>query len=216
MDIWTTIAKLFASQHPWSAFIYLLLGAMLGALVSIYATVRAQRPRLIISGHGSGGSRDRHHWSINIANRPTFLGIAFVGEAARDLQPWIRLAERDSRFYHLQWANPQAPQQPIMLEPGQSHSISLFSWQAGTRGYCIVDASGEPVARFEARQLRFILRINDRLGRMKELSFTVQFDDSHLKNAPQLRLLVPPSLEERGHMFRNGLRELLSAFRSRR
>lgn len=79
----------------------------------------------------------------------------------------------------------------------------------------MLDHGGEPAAKFDAPELDFVLRVNDRLGRMTEFNFKVKFDDSHLKNPPQLQVLHPISLENRVHMLRAGLRQILRAFYSR-
>ncbi len=76
----------------------------------------------------------------------------------------------------------------------------------------MLDHSGEPAAKFDAPELDFVLRLNDRLGRMTEFNFKVKFDDSHLKNPPQLQVLLPISLENRVQMFRKGVRQVLRAF----
>lgn len=103
----------------------------------------------------------------------------------------------------------------MSIEPGEPQSIDVFSWFSGTRGYCVVDKAGEPIARFEARELKFLLRLNDRLGRMTEFPFTVKFDDSHLKNTPQLQVVHPLTFETRLNAVRKALRLLLMAFRLR-
>jgi len=212
--MWEAIQPLLASKHPWSAVFYLVVGAVFGALISIYLTVKAQRPRLIISGGGSGGNQEGQRWTMSVLNRPAFFGLPFAGETARDVHASLRLREKDSSSYMFYWSG-QTRESRVTVEPGQSNSIEVFSWFSGTRGYCVLDQAGEPVARLEARELRFVLRLNDRLGRMTEFPFTVKFDDSHLKNAPQLQLLHPLSLETRRHMIRSALRQLLLAFRLR-
>jgi len=203
-----------ASQHLWGALFYLVVGAVLGAVVSIYISIRAQKPRLIISGGGSGGNQQGQRWSINIMNQPKFFGVPFAGETARDVHAWLRLRERDSSHYMLSWIG-QGQQAHAAIEPGQSQSLELFSWIAGGKGYCVVDQSHEPVARFEAPELKFVLRLNDRLGRITEFPFTVKFDDTHLKNTPQLRILYPMSREQRLQMIRSAFHEFLMAFRLR-
>ena len=213
--MWESIQPLLASQHPWSAVFYLVVGAVFGALISIYLTVKAQRPRLIIAGGGSGGNQERQRWTLSVSNRPAFFGLPFAGETARDVHAWLRLREKDSSSYMLYWSG-QSQEPRVTIEPGQSTSIEVFSWSSGTRGYCVLDQAGEPVARFEARELKFILRLNDRLGRMTEFPFMVKFDDSHLKNAPQLQVLHPLSLETRRHMVKSAFRQLFQAFRVRR
>jgi len=213
--MWETVEKLLASQHPWSAVFYLAVGALVGAILSIYLTFKAQRPRMIVSGGGGGGNQERQRWNISIMNRPKFLGLLFAGESSRDVHAWIRLREKDARSYPLFWSG-QTQQLPVTIEPGQSQSLEVFSWTSGVKGYCIVDHANEPVARFEARDLRFVLRLNDRLGRSTEFPFSVKFDDSHLKNTPQLQIIYPLTIEVRLNMIRSGLRQLLMAFKLRR
>ncbi len=208
--MWEALRPILVSQSPWSSFFYLVLGAALGAVLSIYLTFKAQRPRLIIAGGGSGGNQQGQRWSLSVLNRPTFFGLPLAGETARDVHPWLRLRERDSRFYPLQWSAP-AKERLVSLEPGQTASIELFSWTAGTKGYCVLDQAGEPVARFDARELKFVLRLNDRLGRMTDIPFTVKFDDSHLKNAPHLQIVHPLSFEERRHMAMSAFRQFMRA-----
>ena len=213
--MWEALQPILVSQSPWSSFFYLILGAILGAVLSIYLTFKAQRPRLIVSGGGGGGNQQGQRWSLSVLNRPSFFGLPFAGETARDVRPLLKLRERDSKFYPLQWST-QASEHQITLEPGQAGSINLFSWTSGTRGYCVLDQTGEPVARFEARELKFVLRLNDRLGRMTEITLTVKFDDSHLKNAPQLQIVQPLSIEARRHMAMKAVKQFIGAFRAQR
>jgi hypothetical protein len=214
--MWETIQRLMVSQHPWSSFFYLVVGALLGAFVSILLTVKAQRPRLIICGAGSGSSSQGQRWSLSILNRPAFIGVPFAGETARDVHAWLTLRERDSSSYMLYWNNGQQKDSAATIEPGQPQTVEVFSSFPGTRGYCVLDQAGEAVARFDARELRFVLRLNDRLGRMTELPLTVKFDESHLKNQPQLQIFPPLYLETRLQMVKSGLRQLLTAVRIRR
>jgi hypothetical protein len=72
------VRRVLASQSSWSGAFYLVVGVVLGALVSIYLTVKAYRPRLIISGEGSGGSQEMHRWSVTVTNRPTYFGVPFT------------------------------------------------------------------------------------------------------------------------------------------
>lgn len=207
--------RLVTSQSPWSGFFFLVVGVILGAFASGYLTVKAQRPRLIVSGGGSGGDQHRQRWTVSIMNRPEFFGVPFAGESARDVHALLRLKERPSSIYPLSWSN--HPQHLITIEPGHTESLDVFTWFAANRGsYCVLDASQEPVARFESPSLDFVLRINDRLGRMTELPFKVRFDDSHLKSPPQLSIISPLSCEQRRHMIRNAFRQACSALRPRR
>ena len=211
-NMWEQIQNLLSSKSSWSAVFYLIVGAILGALVSIYFTVRTQKPRLIIGGGGSGSNQQGQRWTISITNRPTFLGVPFAGETARDLHAWLRLKQRESSNYPLFWTTPRQPLL-VTIEPGQSQSLDLFSWTSDRRGsYCVLDQSGEPVAKFDTPKLDFVLLLNDRLGRMTEFAFAVKFDDSHLKNLPQLQIVYPLSLEMRTRMVKDALRQVLRAF----
>lgn len=95
------IQRLISSQHPWSAVFYLVAGAILGALISIYLTFKAQRPRLIINGGGGGGNQQRQSWNIGISNRPSFLGIPFNGETAHDVHAHVMLKQKGAAGYLL-------------------------------------------------------------------------------------------------------------------
>jgi hypothetical protein len=213
--MWNSVQDLIASKSSWSGIVFLVVGAILGALISGYFTVRAQRPRLIVSGGGGGGNQQRQRWSISIMNRPSFFGIRFAGETARDLQAWIRLKERPQSYYPLAWSG-QLLGGKVDIEAGQSNSIELFSWFADKRGsYFVVDGSDELAAKFDAPELEFILRVNDRLGRQTEFKIRVKFDDSHLKNPPQLQVLHSITMDNRVQMLKSGFRQLFRAFRLR-
>ena len=151
--MWNSVQDLLASKSSWSGLFFLVVGAILGALISGYFTVRAQRPRLIVSGGGGGGNQQRQRWSISIMNRPTFFGVRFAGETARDLHAWIRLKNRPQSHYPLAWSDQQQGRL-VDIEAGQSHSIELFSWFADKRGsYFVVDIADEPAAKFDAPEL---------------------------------------------------------------
>jgi hypothetical protein len=145
-------------------------------------------------------------------NRPSFFGQNLDGEPAKELHAWIRLNEPSSQSHMVYWEG--ASRTPnVTIEAGQQKQLNLFHWNDGASGYYIVDAAGEPVARFQGRRLRFLLWTNDRLGRMTEFPFIVQFDDSHLKQAPRLTILHPIGLTERFRRLRRGLQQIRSAFR---
>jgi hypothetical protein len=209
--MWEPLQQLILSKSPWSGLFFLIVGACLGALMSIYFTFRSQRPRLIISGGGGGGNGHRQRWNVSIANRPSFLGVRFAGETARDLHAWIRLKKREKSHYPLAWSGQQHGQ-GISIEAGQSQHVELFSWFADKRGsYFVVDQADEPAAKFDGPEQEFVLRINDRLGRSTEFKFRVRFDDSHLKQPPQLQIIHPLSLEVRMRMLKSGFRQLMRA-----
>ena len=50
---------------------------------------------------------------------------------------------------------------------------------------------------------------------MMEFKLRVKFDDSHLKNPPQLQVVPPMSMENRIQMLRSGFRQVFRAFRLR-
>lgn len=205
-----TIERLLSSEQPLSAIFYWVVGAIMGALISIYLTVKAQRPKLTINGGGSGGDQLRQSWNIGISNRPSFLGIPFNGETAHDVYAHVMLKRKGAPSYLLYWSGPQREQRTTIV-PGERVLLDIFSWFPGTRGYCVLDHAGDPVARFESRELKFLLRLNDRLGRATEFPFTVQFDDTHLKNTPQLHISYPLSALIRWNMAKDAMRQLLLA-----
>lgn len=214
-DMLDTLERLLLSQHPWSAVFYLFAGAVLGALISIYFTFKAQRPRLTISGEGGGGSQTAQTWNICISNQPSFWGIPFNGETAYELHAHVQLREKGSASYLLTW-NGAPREHRATIEPGGQRLLDLFSWSAGTRGYCVLDQAGEPVARFESRELKFVLRFHDRLGRLTTFPFTVLFDDTHLKNSPQVQLQFPISMQTRWNMVKSAVGSLVRASGLRR
>ena len=210
--MWETTKEILLSRHPLSGIVYLAAGAIIGAIVSVRYSIKAQRPKLIISGGGSGGNQQHHRWSVSLTNRPSFFGQNLDGEPARDIVAWLRLDEPSAQFHMLYWDG--QPQGGVTIEAGQQRSLQLFQWREGAQGYTIVDGSGEPVARFQTRKLRFVLRLNDRLGRMTEFPFTVEFDDTHLKNTPRLTITHPISFSERMRRVKRGVQDIRSAFRA--
>lgn len=210
-----TIQLLLTSHHPWSAFFNFIIGLIFGALISTYLTFNAQKPKLILSGGGGGGNQQEQSWNLTVLNRPTFFGLSFAGETAIDVNAWLRLREKDSNQYALYWSGERL-EFSATIEPGQQKNLQLFTWSRGERGYFVVDQTGERVARFEDRELKFLLGLNDRLGRRTEFPITVKFDDSHLKNIPQLDIVVPFSFSTRLHFIKRGLRQIVWAFRIRR
>jgi hypothetical protein len=205
-----TIKSLLSSQDFWSAMLYLVAGAIVGAFISIYLTFKAQRPKLIIRGGSSGSSSEFCNWDIAISNRPSFFGIPFNGETAHDVYASISLRQQREHTYRLYW-NGRQRDQSTTIGPGEQKSLNVFNYHGGTRGYCIHDHAGDPVARFESRKLRFELRLRDRLGRTTKHSITVVFDDTHLKRSPQLEIISPMPLLIRWPMIKNAFRNLLFA-----
>ena len=209
--MWEIIRGLLLSKEVWNAIGYLIMGAIVGAVISVKYSLSAQRPKLVISGHSGGGNQGRQTWGINISNRPSFFGQRLDGESARDVHAHIRLKEKKSQAYFINWRENSA--RNVTIEPGKQQTLNLFHWQEGSEGYFIVDEKGEPVARFQGRELKFILTLRDRLERKTELRLTVEFDDTHLKDKPKLRIIGPITLHERIELAQGALRELMSAFR---
>lgn len=211
--MWDAVKQVLLSQSFWSAIIYLLLGAILGALISVHYSLRAQKPRLIISGGGGGGNQHRQTWQLNVSNRPSFLGQALDGDSARDVYPLIRLRDKKSQPYPVFWW--PGGEHRVTIEAGEQKPIALFHWFEGSKGYCIIDGTGEPIARFEDRELEYVLILHDLLGRRTKFSFTVEFDDTHLKNAPRLQIIQPTTVRDRFQAVREGVQSILWAFRLR-
>ena len=208
-----SIKEFFRATDILGATIYLVTGAFIGAIISVIYSLRAHRPKLIISGGGSGGNQHGQKWQISISNRPSFFGQNLDGESARDVHAHIRLEQKRSQTYAVYWGN--QGDQRVTIEPGQRQSLELFAWQEDSEGYCIVDSNGDPVARFHDRELKFTITLRDRLERKTEFRLTVDFDDSHLKNKPSLRIIHPITLRDRLHRAKSGLQEFISAFRAR-
>jgi hypothetical protein len=211
--MWATATEMLRSSALWSAIAYLLVGAVVGAVISVSYSLRARRPKLVISGCGGGGNQTRRSWRITVSNRPTFLGKTLDGESARDVGAHIRLADAKSQSYATFWGHQR--EHRTTIAPGDHRSLELFHWEKATDGYFIVDNSGEPVARFQDRELEFVVTLEDRLQRSTTFKFNVEFDDTHLKNGPRLQIRHPITWQTRIHMARRGLRILAAAFRSR-
>jgi hypothetical protein len=202
------VVRLLYSQHPWSSIFYLVVGVVLGAVVSIYLTFRAQRPNLQVVGTGGGGGeQDGCHWSVTIMNRPSFFGTPLQGETAKEIVPWLQPKQRKSTSYPLYWyASP--PSNRIDVEPGQQFSLPLFFWTKALSGYCVCDSNRVPIAKFTDRNRKFTLAFNDRLGRTSKTTLIVNFDDSNLQTPPQLQIIYPLTFEARGIYIRSGLRRI--------
>lgn len=205
--MWMELGEALTSSKLWSNLVYLLVGAIVGVLYSL----RAQKPRLIVNGSGGGGRPGKYRWNLTITNRPSFLGRVLDGESARDVSAHIRLAKHRQRSYPIYWDN--ATERTKTIEPGQAVPLMLFTWEDAESGYFIADETGSAVARFHDPELRFIVSLNDRLGRTSEFRVTVEFDESHLKQTPDLRFVVPVTAIERYYRAKGGAREFLSAFR---
>lgn len=203
------------SPSEWSPLTYLFLGVFLGAVVSVSYSLRAKRPKLLITGGGGGGNQQEHKWNITITNRPSFFGIALDGESARDVHAHIRLDERNSQSYFLPWRNLNSSDHRVTIAPGQNQSLELFRWRRESPGYYLVDTNEVPVARFRDRELKFLLTLRDCLERPTEFHLTIEFDDTHLQNTPRLQIIHPITFNERIRRAKGGFKRIASAFRSR-
>ena len=215
--MWDTIAEWLRSPEAWNTIITLIVGAVIGGIIGVRYSLSASRPKLMITGGGGGGDADRSAKYITISNTPSFLGQVLDGETARDVRAYIRLKQPRAQHYMVFWWGPaQGQREPqTTIEPGQRQQLQVFHWQRGTDGYLIVDHNGEPVAKFQGRELRFVLLLLDRLQRRTEIEFIVDFDDTHLKNSPKINIITPPTMRDRLERMRDGIREFLTAFRSR-
>lgn len=152
---------------------------------------------------------------MNISNRPTFLGLPFRGETAEELRASLQLRGRGDNHYGLFWG-PEHRETVLTIEPGKTHHLRLFGWKNGTRGYCVFDQTGDPIVRFDDRELKMEIRLADRLGRSTILPIKVVFDDSHLKAPPQLLIVTPIDIRTRLAMLKSGLQQIRRAFQFRR
>ncbi len=104
----------------------------------------------------------------------------------------VREDKPKSQFYPLRWVGETNHQ--ITIEPGMRKDLELFHWNKGDSSYHIKDQNGEPVAKFSDRELGFVLRLNDRLGRQTEFRFRAGFDATHLKQNPRLSIVSPKTI----------------------
>jgi hypothetical protein len=206
-----TLITFLNSQGTWNATIFLVLGAIVGAIISVRYSINANRPKLIITGQGSSGTQASQSWNITITNRPSFFGKSLDGETAREVNALIRLNDRKSTYYTLFWGIQKDYR--ITIEPGSQQTLELFHWNSGTTGYFVGDNKGEPVAKFQSRELRFILTLRDILDRKTEIKFVADFDDTNLKFHPNLQIILPVTFGIRIDRIKNGIREIISAFR---
>lgn len=185
----------------WGAIVYLLLGGLLGVLFSTHA----QRPKLRVSGYGSGGNSSSRDWRLTITNRPSFLWRRFYGESAHDVHLRLRKLGRDPDTYVLYWgANPS--QQSVTIDPGKSAEFTPFVWRAGYKGYLVLDYKGDPVAHFEDAQAKFVLTSWDRLGRSTSIPISVTADPSLNGGPPTLKLYTPWPFSMRISSTRGGIK----------
>jgi len=208
-----TAIKFLISDEFLKALGYLVIGAIIGSIISVWLSFRAQRQRLIVIGGGSSCNQKTASWSITLSNKPSFLGQALDGESAREVHGHIRLDEKKSQNYPIYWGDEGNNRGTVA--PGSHQPIILFHWQEGTEGYSIVNGKSEPIARFQSRELKFILVLIDSLERKSEIPLIVEFDDTHLKNTPRLNIVPPKLFEFRMHQAKEGFRDVFNAFTSR-
>jgi hypothetical protein len=214
LTMWGSIGEIVLNRHQLSAPFYFLAGIIIGGIVSTMYAIKAQSPRLIIVGTGAGGRRDERHWTVSISNRPSFFGYKLQGEDAHDVHAHIKPRSRRPHSYLAYWQGPTREQRAT-IEPGNQRSLDLFCWKRGQIGYVVVDHADVPIVRFESQQEAFDLELVDRLGRRTRFPFIVYFDDSHLTNVPELRIIRSFSLRKRFERIRRGFSQMLTAFRHR-
>jgi hypothetical protein len=206
--MWEFVQELFTSKSPWSGLFFLISGAILGAATGTILTIRAQRPKLIVSGHGEGGNQQSRTWSLTIANQPSFLGFRLAGETASDLRASLEPRGRGRSVSQVLWSG----HANVNIEAGKSQSIQLFYWFAEERGrYFLLDENGQRSIAFESPEQKFELRVGDRLGRLTKFVLTVRFDDLHLQRPPQLDILYPIYFGRRIHMIKFSLMRIYRA-----
>lgn len=202
-----TIKAYLTSQEFFLNIIFLILGGIVGVQYSL----RANKPKLIISGGGGGGNPDLYTWRINIVNRPSFFGQVLDGEDARDLRAHIRADKSNSRSYSIFWGYEKNYQTTI--KPGQQQSLELFHWKEGVDGYLIVDNKGEYLAKFTNSEQKFILTIVDTLERRTDFRLLVEFDNTLLNKTPSMQIIEPVTIYARLARAKEGIKIFLSAFR---
>jgi hypothetical protein len=153
-------------------------------------------------------------WSLSIRNRPSFFGQRLNGESANDVHAHVRLKSNRDQSYPVYWDN-QRREVRKTPEPGKTGSLRVFEWEKGGEGFYIADNTGDAVARFKGRHLHFVLVLWDRLERRTEISFSVEFDDTHLKNPPHFQFIYPVTLGQRVDRIRVLGRAFISVFTRR-
>jgi hypothetical protein len=88
----------------------------------------------------------------------------------------------------------------------------MFRWDVQQRGYYVVDAQGNPVARFTEPREKFELKLSDSLGRTTSFAFTVVFDDTHLQATPHLAFERVLGLDSRIRKLKLGWHWMRDAF----
>lgn len=206
----------FLSSLSLKEITYFVIGAVFGAILSALYSLSAHRPKLSINGGGGGGGSNKgQNWYITIFNRPSFFGYKVDGDSARDVHALIKQNAKKGSNYPLFWNQQLGKQgeQTISIEPGKGANLCLFQLQNDVKGYSIVDVSGEPIVKFQERELKFILTLYDSLNRKYKFKLVVEFDDTHLKQDPRLNIITPMTFSNRLDRIRAGLHILSQAFR---
>lgn len=127
----------------------ILTGIILGVF-GVIMTIKANKPRLIISGGDGGSSKDKQHWSITISNSPKFLGFPLDGASAQNVRAYIELMS-SKELYAVYWSDQpnNKLENKISISPGQQQILKLFFWNKDTKGYYIVNETGEPISYFK-------------------------------------------------------------------
>lgn len=214
--MWDTARDLLQNHHAWSPLLYLILGAVVGAFLSIRYSIRANRPQLVIDGTGGRGVGGLATWSVAIANRPSFLGQRLAGETAHEVRATLHVKNRPARHHFLFWEGAAFALEPrATIEAGQRRQLRLFYHSPGESGFFVGNERGEPLARFSATEKEFVVRLYDRLDRVSSLSFRVEYDDSHLRNPAEMDFHFPLSASLRHARIKDGLSQIRAAFRLR-
>ena len=195
----------------WKGIGYLAIGAIAGAIIGVICTIKAQKPNLVVQQKGSGGNQEKYTWNIGVSNRPSFFGTYFDGESAYDVYAQIRLDKKNGRSFPLYWGNHGEPR--VTIEAGKTQQLIIFHYFKDSEGYFLVDQKNEPVAQFKAEKSDFILTLSDRFQRRKELKFTVNYDDTHLGQTPNLSINFPITLRQRIQKIKSGFEVVFSAFK---
>lgn len=207
-----TATQIFFGKHPWSAFIYFVLGVLAGGFIGIRYSFRAQRPRLLIVGGSSGG--DPPSWSLTVTNYPSFLGQRVDGASAQNVRAQLDVIREPRNAYPLLW-NDQSDPNHATIQPGQQRSLRLFQRDDGNPGYFVADSSGKPVARFHEYTTRFQLSLADHLERVTTFPFIVEYDDTRLNATPTLRIVHRVTLADRWRRLGTAWQRVKWAFSSR-
>jgi hypothetical protein len=209
-----TLKVIFLPPNFGTAVAYMIIGAVIGAMLGTLSSLKANRPRLIINSIGGGSNQQERIWNMRIENRPSFLGIRLHGETAKEVRAYIRIAKKDSEYFSIYWG-PNYDMY-VNIEAGQSQYLNLFHWEPGWNGFYILEKSRERIANFIKGEYYFILRFIDRLDRISEIKIKVKYDDTNLKNGPNLQIIPRKSIQYRFMLLRNGFQKIFHAFSFRK